>query len=297
MFLQIHEIFDKSWVGQSLGGKGLSSRKALTWVLFWFDLALCADIGVMYFAGREKALEFLSGYIIEQSLSIDNLFLFILIFSGFGIKAEYQRRILNYGIAGACILRLIFITLGATAIHKFHSILYVFGIILMISGIKMFRKKEENTNIRDSKVIKVVSYAIPVSDKLEGDSFFIRHNRLLYATPLFIVLIVIEFSDIIFAIDSIPAIFSITTDPYIVYISNILAILGLRNMYFVLGKIHEKFRFVKYGVAVILFFTGAKLTALIFNIYIPTGWSLLIIMSILASSIAASMALTLKEAG
>ncbi len=267
----------------------MSAGKAFTRVLFWFDLALCADIGILLFAGKEKAMEFLSGYIIEQSLSIDNLFLFILIFSGFGIKAEHQKRVLNYGIAGAFILRLIFITLGATVVHKFHSILYVFGVILIISGIKMLLGHKDNTYIQDSKIIKIVSYAIPVSEKFEGDCFFVRHNRLLYATPLFVILVMIELSDIIFAVDSIPAIFSITTDPLIVYTSNVFAILGLRNMYFVLGKLHEKFEFVKYGVAAILIFTGAKLTFLIFNIHITTEWSLLIIMSILAGSIAASV--------
>ncbi len=273
----------------------MTTRKALTWVLLWLDLALCTNLGILYFAGNDKALEFSIGYILEQSLSIDNLFLFILVFSSFGISVEYQRRILNYGIAGAFVFRFIFIALGATIIHKFHSMLYVFGVILIISGCRMLRCQKEEVCFEKSKLIILLNKIIPITDGLEGDKFFIRKNKTLYATPLFAILIMIEFSDIIFALDSIPAIFSITTDPLIVYLSNIFAILGLRNMYFVLGKIHEKFKLVKYGVAAILIFTGAKLTFLLFNIHVPTEWSLLIILSLLGGSIVASMIISSIE--
>lgn len=244
--------------------------------------------------GQQKALEFLGGYVIELSLSVDNLFLFIIIFASFGIKPEYQRRVLNYGIAGAILLRLLFVALGVTIINMFHWVLYIFGAILIISGVKMMVKHDENINFKESKVIKLLNKIIPVTDNLEGQKFFIKKDNLLYVTPLFAVLILIEFTDIIFAIDSIPAIFSITTDPFIVYTSNIFAILGLRSMYFVLGNLHEKFKYVKYGVALILTFTGIKLSALIFHIKIPIEISLGVILSILILSIIASVIISKK---
>ncbi len=267
----------------------MSTKKALKWVIFWIGLALVFNAGIYLFMGKEPALEFLGGYVIEKSLSIDNLFLFIMVFSSFGIKQEYQRRVLNYGIAGALILRLIFVLLGVTIVNMFHWVLYVFGAILIISGIKMIFKKEDDNAIKDSKIIKILGKIIPVTDKIEGDKFFVRKNKILYATPLFAVLILIEFTDIIFAVDSIPAIFSVTTDPFIVYTSNIFAILGLRSMYFVLGNLHEKFKYVKYGVALILVFTGIKLSMLMFHIKIPIGLSVGIIFFILASSIILSV--------
>ncbi len=267
----------------------MSTKKALKWVVFWIGLALAFNAGIYLFMGKESALEFLGGFVIEKSLSIDNLFLFIMVFSSFGIKQEYQRRILNYGIIGALILRLIFVLLGVTIVNMFHWILYVFGAILIISGVRMIFKNEENDSVKDSKIIKVLGKIIPVTDKVEGDKFFVRKNKILHATPLFAVLILIEFTDIIFAVDSIPAIFSVTTDPFIVYTSNIFAIMGLRSMYFVLGNLHEKFKYVKYGVAMILVFTGVKLSVLMFDIKIPIELSLGIIFFILASSIILSV--------
>ncbi len=272
----------------------MSTKKALMWVAFWIGLALVFNAGVYFFMGQEKALEFLGGFVIEKSLSIDNLFLFIMVFSGFGIKPEYQRRVLNYGIAGALVLRLIFVLLGVTIVNKFHWMLYIFGAILIFSGIKMMFGNEDN-NVKDSRLIKVIGRLIPVSDSLEGDRFFVRKNKVLYATPLLAVLIVIEFTDIIFAVDSIPAIFSITLDPFIVYTSNIFAIMGLRSMYFVLGNLHEKFKYVKYGVALILTFTGLKLALLMFDVQIPVGLSLAVIISILTISIAASVMINVKK--
>ena len=272
----------------------MSTKKALSWVAFWIGLALLFNTGIYYFMGKEKALEFLGGFVIEKSLSIDNLFLFVMVFSSFNIKKEFQRRILNYGIAGALILRLIFVVLGVTIVNMFHWVLYVFGAILIISGIKMLIKQGENKDLNDSLIIKLLKKVIPVTDRLEGNRFFVRKNKILYATPLFAVLIVIEFTDIIFAVDSIPAIFSISTDPFIVYTSNIFAIMGLRSMYFVLGNLHEKFKYVKYGVALILSFTGIKLLILMINIKIPIGLSLGIILTILIGSIVASLALNAR---
>lgn len=271
----------------------MSTKKALLWVAFWIGLALLFNIGIYLFMGQEKALEFLGGFVIEKSLSVDNLFLFIMVFSSFGIKPQYQRRVLNYGIAGALILRLIFVLLGVTIVNKFHWMLYIFGAILIISGIKMMFG-HENNNVKDSKILKLLGKIIPVSGSMEGDRFFVRKKNILYATPLFAVLILIEFTDIIFAVDSIPAIFSITTDPFIVYTSNIFAILGLRSMYFVLGNLHEKFKYVKYGVALILTFTGIKLSLLMVHVKIPVELSLVVIITILAASILTSVFINRK---
>lgn len=273
----------------------MSTKRALLWVLFWVSLAAVFGVGVLFFEGSQKALEFLGGYVIELSLSVDNLFLFIIVFSCFGVKPEYQRRVLNYGIMGAIILRLIFIVLGVSIVNRFEWVLYVFGLILIYSGIKMVFKNDEATDFGNSRIIKVLNKIIPCTDCIEGEKFFIRINNVLHATPLFAILIVIEFTDILFAIDSIPAIFSITTDPFIVYSSNIFAILGLRSMFFVLGKLHEKFKYVKYGVAMILAFTGIKLSILFFHIKIPIELSLGIIFGILGASVIASVVLSKKK--
>ncbi|WML35218.1 TerC/Alx family metal homeostasis membrane protein [Clostridium sp. OS1-26] len=273
----------------------MSTKKSMLTLGMWVGLALLFNIGIYIFMGSEKALSFLGGYVIEQSLSLDNLFLFLLVFEGFSIKPEYQKKVLSYGIWGAIILRFIFVVLGITVVNKFHWMLYIFGLILIISGIKMFKENDKVNDIKDSKLLKFINKIIPVSDKLEGEKFFIRKNKKLYITPLFAVLLLIEFSDIIFAIDSIPAIFSITTDPFIVYTSNIFAILGLRSMYFLLYKLHEKFAYMKYGVACILIFTGIKLLALLFNIHISVVVSLVSIFTILSVSLLASIFINNKN--
>lgn len=273
----------------------MSTKKSLLHLCFWVGSALLFNIGIYIFMGQEKALSFLGGYIIEQSLSLDNLFLFLLIFESFSIKPQYQRRVLTYGIFGAVLLRLIFVVLGVTIVNKFHWMLYIFGLILIISGIKMIIKKEKSNNFNDSKIIRLVNKIVPVSKELEGEKFFVKKNKMLYATPLFAILILIESSDIIFAIDSIPAVFSITTDPFIVYTSNIFAILGLRNMYFLLEKLHQNFAYVKYGVACILIFTGIKLSITFFHINVSVAVSLAIIFSIMIISILISFILNKKR--
>lgn len=273
----------------------MSTKKALQHLAFWGGLALLFNIGIYIFMGHDKALAFLGGYVIEQSLSLDNLFLFLLIFESFAIKPEYQKRILTYGIAGAVVLRLIFIVLGVSIVNEFHWILYLFGLILLVSGFKMIFKKDEVVNFKDNKMLKLLQKIMPISDKLDGEKFFTRKNKVLYATPLFAILVLIEFSDILFAIDSIPAVFSITTDPFIVYTSNIFAILGLRNMYFLLEKLHNKFAYVKYGVACILIFTGIKLSVMFFHIDISVPVSLITIFTILGISIVASIFISKKE--
>jgi len=273
----------------------MSTKKSLLHLSFWVGLALIFNIGIYAFMGQEKAMAFLGGYVIEQSLSLDNLFLFLLIFESFSLKPEYQKRVLTYGIIGAIILRFIFVMLGISIVNEFHWMLYIFGILLLVSGFKMFFKNEDNGNVKDSKILKVLNKIIPVSDKLDGEKFFTRKNGVLYATPLLAILILIEGSDIIFAIDSIPAIFSITTDPFIVYTSNIFAILGLRNLYFLLEKLHNNFVYVKYGVACILVFTGIKLSIAFFHIEISILVSLVTIFAILLISIIVSMFKSKKD--
>lgn len=274
----------------------MQTKKAINQFLFWVALALLFNLGIYFYFGQQKAIEFFGGYIIEQSLSLDNLFLFLVIFSSFGITAEYQKRVLNYGIFGAIILRLIFVVLGVAIVNKFHWILYVFGVILIVSGLKiMLKKEEEETDFKNNKLIKFLSKFIPFTDKLEGEKFFTRKNGVLYATPLLAILVIIESSDLIFAIDSIPAIFSITTDTFIVYSSNIFAILGLRNLYFLIGILNDKFKYVKMGVALILVFTGIKLSILFFHIEISVVLSVAIIFTILAASIIVSMIAANKE--
>lgn len=270
----------------------MENKKVIKRFLFWVLMAAIFDLGILYFQGSQKALEFAGGYVIEQSLSIDNIFLFLMIFTSFNIGPKNQNRILSYGIFGAIILRLIFILLGITIVSKFGWVLYIFGFILIISGLKIVFKKEEEGNVKDSKLLKLINKIMPVTDELHGDKFFVRKDKVLLATPLFAILLLIEFSDIIFAIDSIPAIFSISTDTFIVYTSNIFAIIGLRNLYFLLEKLHDSFVFVKYGVACILIFTGIKLVIVMCHIHISILLSLLIIFAIMVISIIASIVYT-----
>jgi len=273
----------------------MSTKKAIRFVLFWMGLAILFNIGIFIFWDSTKALEFLGGYMIELSLSVDNLFLFLILFSSFGVKVKYQRRVLNFGIFGAIVLRLIFILLGIKVVNSIHWVLYLFGVILIISGFKMMFGHEKEKNYKDSKVVKLLRKFMPVTDTMHEEKFFIRQNKKLFATPLFAILILIEFSDVLFAIDSIPAIFSITTNPFIVYTSNIFAILGLRSLYFVLCALHEKFKYVKYGVALILMFTGVKLGILFFHLEIPIIVSLIIIFTILVGSVIVSLLVTNNE--
>lgn len=266
----------------------MESKKAIQKVLLWIGLAIIFNLGVYYFLGEQKAMEFLTGYMIELSLSIDNLFLFLMVFSSFGIGPVYQRRVLNYGIAGAMLLRLLFVVVGIAMIHRFEWLLYAFGLLLIVSGIKMLFKREQ-VNLDSNKTFLILKKLMPISSIIEGEKFFVRRKLKLYATPLFVALVVIESTDILFAIDSIPAIFSVTTDPFIVYTSNLFAIIGLRSMYLVLGKLHDKFRFVKHGVAIILIFTGFKLTALFFNLEISMSASLSVIALVMIGSILVSM--------
>lgn len=266
------------------GRSDMTTKKIISNFLITLLIAMAFNALIYFFLGYEKALQFFGGYVIELSLSVDNLFLFLLIFSSFRIGPQYQERVLTYGIIGAVTLRLIFVVVGIAIVNKFKWLLYVFGLLLILSGIKVLFLKDENSSFENSGLIKLLKRFIPVTNRLYGERFFIKINNKLYATPLFAILFLIEGSDVIFALDSIPAIFAISIDPLIVYTSNILALIGLRNLYFLLQKLHSTFEYMKYGVGVILVFTGAKL-GLSFKYHIPVDTSIIIILSILALSI------------
>lgn len=251
-------------------------------------LSILFNIFIFYTKGQTAAYEYFGGYIIELSLSVDNLFLFLMVFSSLKIKEEYQGKVLFYGIVGAMILRLIFILLGVAIISKFSFLLSLFGFILLLSGLKMIFK-ETDTDFNKSPMIKVIKNIIPITNELKGEKFFVRKNKTIYGTPLLVALLLIEFSDIIFALDSIPAIFSVTTDSFIVYTSNIFAILGLRSMYYILQKMNSIFCLMKYGIGCILIFVGLKLILQLFHIEISTTISILIILSVILTSILLSL--------
>ena len=263
----------------------MKTKKSLLNLIFWITLSILFNIFIFYTRGETAAVEYFGGYIIEMSLSLDNLFLFLMVFSSFKIREEYQEKVLLYGVIGAMILRLIFILLGVAMISKFSFLLSIFGVILLISGFKIFFEENDNMQFHDNFAVKLLKKIIPVTNVFQEQKFFVKQNKIIYATPLFVALIIIEFSDIIFAIDSIPAIFSITTNTFIVYTSNIFAILGLRSMYYILQKMNNMFRFMKYGVGFILIFTGLKLVLLFWDIEISVTNSVIIIIIILLSSI------------
>ncbi|MDD2221369.1 MAG: TerC/Alx family metal homeostasis membrane protein [Clostridia bacterium] len=269
-------------------------KKSLKTVSLLVFSAMVFCLGIYYFMGKQSALEFIGGYLIEFSLSMDNLFVFISIFTAFAVPVEYQHRCLTYGIIGAIVLRFIFILLGVTIVHSFSWVLYIFGLVLIISGIKMFKKTEKHKDVKNSPAIKILGKIMPVSDHFDGHNFITHINGKRYATPLLAVLFIIEFSDVLFAIDSVPAVFSVTTNLFIVYTSNIFAILGLRQLYFVLEHLQECFCYVRYGVAVILTFTGIKLAALMFDFHISIVSSISIIFCVLILSVVLSIYLNRK---
>lgn len=274
----------------------ISVKEALIWSGIWITLALIFDVFVYFEFGKTRALEFLTSYVIEYSLSVDNIFVFILIFTYFSVKAQYQHKILFWGILGALVMRGIFIFAGIALITKFHWIILVFGGFLIYSGFKMlFQKEEVSVEPEKNKIVKLFRKFLPVTETLHGDSLFIKQNKRLYATPLFLVLLVIESSDLIFAVDSIPAVLAISKSTFIVYTSNIFAILGLRSLYFAVSGIMGYFRYLKVGLAIVLSFVGFKMLASYIHIEIPIFLSLAIIISILLISILASVIIKKKE--
>jgi tellurite resistance protein TerC len=269
-------------------------REALAWSVAWIALAAIFAVVVFFWHGRTPALEFVTGYVIELSLSVDNLFVFLLIFRFFQVPAIHQHKVLFWGILGALIMRAIFIAAGVSLIERFHWIIYVFGAFLIYSGVKLFFQKEAEIHPEKNPVLRLFRRLVPVTEDYAGDKFFVR-NPGLYATPLFVVLLVVETTDLLFAVDSIPAILAITRDAFIVYTSNVFAILGLRSMYFALAGMMEMFRYLHYGLSLVLVFVGAKM--LLSHYWeIPTPVALAAVASVLAISVIASMANPKKKA-
>jgi tellurite resistance protein TerC len=276
----------------------VSGREALIWSIVWISLSLVFN-AVIYFywdqmapgstyTNREAALAFFTGYLIEKSLSVDNLFVFILIFSFFAVPAAYQHRVLFWGILGALIMRGTLIAVGAALLHEFHWIIYIFGAFLIFTGIRMAWHHDENVEPDKNPVVKFFRRFMPVTETFEKDKFFIRRAGKLMATPLFLILLVVESTDLVFAVDSIPAIFAVTQDPFIVYTSNVFAILGLRALYFLLANVMNKFQYLKFGLSAVLVFIGVKMVIVDFY-KIPTAVSLAVVAGILMLSILASL--------
>jgi tellurite resistance protein TerC len=234
-------------------------REATVWSVVWVTLALCFAGLVFWKTDRQTGLEFLTGYVIELSLSVDNLFVFLLIFSYFKVPAKYQHRVLFWGVLGALVMRMTMIGIGATLVERFHWILYIFGAFLIYTGFKMLKQDEAGANPEDNPLVRFVTRLIPITRHYEGDKFFTVVNGRKMGTLLLLVLVIVEVSDLVFAVDSIPAIFGITTNPFIVYTSNVFAILGLRSLYFLLAGVVEKFHYLKVGLAVVLMFVGVKM--------------------------------------
>jgi tellurite resistance protein TerC len=264
-------------------------KEAIIWSIVWISLALLFNLFVFFEFGKTKALEFLTGYVIEYSLSVDNIFVFILIFSYFAVKDQYQHKILFWGIIGALIMRGLFIFAGVALINRFHWIVLIFGGFLVFTGVRMLFQKETAVDPEKNTIVKFFRKFFPVTHSGNGDKLFIKENGKLFATPLFLVLLIIESSDLIFAVDSIPAILAISHDTFIVYTSNIFAILGLRSLYFAIAGIMGYFRYLKIGLAFVLSFVGLKMFGSFFNFNIPIVLSLVIIISILLISIFASV--------
>lgn len=266
----------------------VSIKEALAWSVTWIALALAFNVGLYFWRGGEIALQFFTGYLIEKSLSVDNIFVFVLIFSYFAVPSKYQHRVLFYGILGALIMRAAMIAAGAALIKEFHWIIYIFGAFLIFTGVRMALHRNEAFEPEQNPLVKLVRRIIPVTPNYHGQRFFVRQAGTLVATPLFLALVLIEFTDLVFAVDSIPAIFAVTQDPFIVYTSNVFAILGLRSLYFVLRGVIDRFRYLKLSLSAVLAFVGVKMV--LTDIYkIPSLASLAVIASLLAVGVIASL--------
>lgn len=292
-------------------------REALTWSVVWIGLALAFGWGFYQYAlhkfpldprlagldhaalAKQTGLEFLTGFVVEKSLAVDNIFVFIVVFTFFGVPAKYQHRVLFWGILGALLFRIVFIALGSV-LMQYQWVVWVFGIFLVLTGLKILFAPEKPVDPEKNFVIRLLRRFVRVTPKLEGQAFWVRKpDGLLYATPLFVCLVFLELSDIIFAVDSVPAIFALTNEPLVVYTSNVFAILGLRAMFFLLAGVMHRFRFLKYGLGLVLIFVGLKMVWLndAFGGKFPISWSLGIIAALLSISIAVSLAFPPREAG
>jgi len=287
------------------GGKKahkVSVKEAALWSLAWFSMALIFNAGLWWYlngtVGAEvadkKALEFFTGYLIEKSLSVDNVFVFLLIFAAFHVKPEFQRRVLIYGVLGAIVLRAIMILAGAWVVREFNWVLYFFGAFLVVTGIRMLVMAEKTPDLEKNPVLKFARKHLRISDGDHGEKFSVMQDGVRYFTPLFLVLILIEVTDLVFAVDSIPAIFAITTAPFIVFTSNIFAIMGLRALYFLLADVADRFHLLKYGLAMVLTFIGTKMLILPW-VHIPVQVSLAVVATLIGSSVVASLIATRKK--
>jgi len=268
--------------------KSVSFKEAVSWTVVWVGLAAIFNVGIWYYFGQQKALEFLTGYLIEEALSVDNVFVFLIIFAFFRVPKEFQHKVLFWGVVGAQVMRAIFIFAGAAMIQRFHWVIYIFGALLVFTGFKLLFQKEGDIHPERNIIYRLGRKIFPTVNDYRGDKFFVRENGKLFATPLFLVLITVEATDLLFAVDSIPAIFAVTTDPFIVYTSNVFAILGLRSLFFVIAGVMDKFHYLKVGLALVLIFVGVKM--LIVEFYkIPIMVSLGAVVGLLGASIVASM--------
>ena len=284
------------------GAQKVSAKEALIWSFVWFAMAMLFGGALWgwldHTAGREvadtKVMEYLTGYLLEKTLAMDNIFVFVMIFTYFSVPMQYQKRVLVYGVLGAIVLRALMIVMGAWLIAKFHWVLYVFGAFLLVTGIKMFVFADHEPDLANNPLLKWVKKHMRITQEYHGDKFWIMKNGVRWFTPMFLVLVLIEFSDVIFALDSIPAIFAITSDPFIVFTSNIFAILGLRALYFLLADMAERFHLLKFGLAVVLMFVGTKML-IVEWFKIPVAVSLGVIAAVIGTSILLSLLATRKQ--
>jgi tellurite resistance protein TerC len=299
IFWILFNVFILAMLALDLGivgrrGREITFREAIAWSALWMTLAFAFAVVVFFWHGRAPALQFVTGYIIEVSLSADNLFLFLLIFRYFNVPGEHQHKVLFWGILGALVVRGLFIAAGVGLIERFDWITYVFGALLVYSGLKFLRAGRQEIHPEKNPVLRLFRRVFSVTDEYHGDRFFVRRAGL-YATPLFIVLLVVETTDILFAVDSIPAVLAITLNAFIVYTSNVFAILGLRSMYFALAGMMDKFHYLHYGLSLVLVFVGLKMIGKHY-VDVPTEWTLAIVLGVLGISIAASVALPRQKA-
>jgi tellurite resistance protein TerC len=273
----------------------VSTRQALVWSLVWIAISLAFNGAIYASFGPARALEFLTGYLIEKALSIDNLFVFVVIFSYFGVAPALQHRVLFWGVLGALVMRAVFIVVGGALLQAFHWTIYLFGGLLLVTGVRLLRQQEGDIHPERNPVVRLLARALPVSTNAGAERFVVRDGGRWAITPLFLALVTVEVSDIVFAVDSIPAIFAVTTDPFIVFTSNIFAILGLRSLYFLLAGVIDRFRYLNVGLAAVLIFVGAKMVVVEW-IRVPIALSLGIVAGLLVISVVASLALPGKAA-
>jgi tellurite resistance protein TerC len=279
----------------------VSVKEALSWSLVWVSLALLFNAGMWWYlnstVGAEiadrKALEFFTGYLIEKSLSVDNVFVFLLIFTAFNVPAEFQRRVLVYGVLGALLMRAVMILAGAWVVQEFSWVLYLFGAFLVVTGVRMLFVAEEEPDMTKNPVLRIARKYLRVTDDHHGEQFVVKKDGIRYFTPLFLVLLLVEISDVVFAVDSIPAIFAITTDPFIVFTSNIFAIMGLRALYFLLADMADRFHLLQYGLALVLAFIGTKMLIMPW-FHMPIAISLTVVAVLISGSVVASLYVSRK---